>query len=373
MPRKRGIGSGSRFLAGVLGAVLASLAWITIVMWVATTPDQAREERSAPTLPPPTVAVIRTALRQVVWHECRRHRLLAAVSAPRIPRGYRPVVTLVAKSGTPTVTGSLLARVADQPVIAVETEGILYRDLVLGDQGDDVRAFEEALRRAGLIRHPDSVLDAGTLNSWRTAYDPSSPSDRVRLSTLVTVRPHSEVADVRVEVGDLVGTNSPLMEVRRASKSFSCSVSDPPPGLSLQDVSFRAGGSPRVVAGMTVHPRTRKDPGSVDILPQAVSGPDEGQLGIVGPHSQGPVLAVPLSAIKVSASGEQSVVVISRRSEHVVSVALGATAQGLVEVAGPGLREGVQVELFDQALEDSAMSPPATTADAGRRVSDRLR
>lgn len=42
----------------VLGGVLASLVLLTVLLATATTPEQAREQRAIPRLPPPTAAVV---------------------------------------------------------------------------------------------------------------------------------------------------------------------------------------------------------------------------------------------------------------------------------------------------------------------------
>ncbi|VTR75865.1 peptidoglycan-binding domain-containing protein [Cellulomonas hominis] len=58
-------------------------------------------------------------------------------------------------AGTPLMSGTVALRVDDQPVIALRTTVPLYRDLRVGDQGNDVAAVQEELARLGFdVRAP---------------------------------------------------------------------------------------------------------------------------------------------------------------------------------------------------------------------------
>lgn len=90
-------------------------------------------------------------MRQVSWYPCSRTATTVDVVAPEVPAGYRFIVTWLAPRGIKARTGTLLAKVSGQPLFAIETSDALYRDLVVGLRGADVRAFETALKRAGFI------------------------------------------------------------------------------------------------------------------------------------------------------------------------------------------------------------------------------
>ncbi|MCX6395987.1 MAG: hypothetical protein NTV23_05835 [Propionibacteriales bacterium] len=352
----------ARFPSFVLGAAVASLAWLIGVMVTVTSPDDAVRERASPSLPPATAALSRQVLQQVVWNECTRTEKRVAVTAPAVPPGYRPVVTQVSRDGTAAATGTVLARFAGRSLIAVVTAAVLYRDLAVGDTGADVRALEEALDRAGLIRSADATLDAATLAAWSRlgAEDGAARADRIRVADVVTVPPRGSVAGVEVRVGDTAARGSTLLVVTAVDRDFTCALDGPTDQVTVASTRFEVAGRAVAVAALS----TRE--GDEGALSEAVVRParrvsgSQGRLG-VGFTGTEPALAAPLAAVKVAADGSNHVVVVRDRSSRDVGVTLGATAQGLVEVRGEGLREGDQLQLFspDQTV------PPDRTGQLG--------
>lgn len=340
---------GGRFAAGVAGAVVASLVWLVATVATTTTPGEARDQRASPELPPPTVVLKKTVLRQVAWYRCTQDRTTVQVEAPTPPQGFRSVVTSLAHSDRDVTTGTKVASVAGQPLIAVVTSAAFYRDLVVGDRGPDVRGFEQALQRAGAIPRADDVLDTAAVAVWQSRFDSSSPAGRVRLSTLVPVPPEASVGSVMVTVGQKLKPGSVLMEVNAGSNEFSCDVPDPAGEITPEKVTFEVDGRPVAVEAVVAHKRGSEGPGHVDVRPVGKVSKDQARLGIESSRSDGPVLVAPLSAIKTGADGKQTVVVVTGTARREVRVSLGLTAQGLVEIEGKGLDEGVRVALFDAA------------------------
>ncbi|MCW2839165.1 MAG: peptidoglycan binding domain 1 [Aeromicrobium sp.] len=353
---------GGRFAAGVVGAVLASVVWLVVVVLTSTTPGEARDRRAAPQLPPPTAALTTTMLRQVTWYGCARDRVTIQVEAPVPPAGRRSVVTTLARAGTAARTGTKLATIAGEPLIAVVTHGAFYRDLTVGDHGSDVRSLERAIEKAGLIPRADDVLDAGSVRGWRARFDPDSPADRIRLSTVVAVPPGSSVNSATTPVGQTIEPGSVLLDVQSSSTTFTCDVPDPAGAITPTNVAFEVDGSAVEVDTLVARKRDAEGPGHVDVEPGSVVDADQGRLGIESSRSDGPVLAAPLSAVTTDAEGNQAVVVVGDDGRREVRVSLGSTAQGLVEVRGAGLTDGVQVVLFDARAPGEQEVPGGTRA-----------
>lgn len=351
-----GAGQNGRFAAAVVGAAAVSMVWLVVMMWSVTTPGDARWRRASPTLPPPTAALTQVALRQVTWHDCQRKSVTVPVVASAPPQGFRSVVTSIVRSGVRVDTGTELGGVAGQPVIAVVTDAVFYRDLTVGDHGPDVQGLEVALSEAGIISRADSVMDASTLSQWHRRFDKTGPGDRVRLSSLAAIPRAASVGRVAVSAGQAVKPGAELLEVQVRSAWFDCEVTDPTGDLAPGGVTFTVGGRTMRTEAVVVRRRGLERPGSVEVLPAGKVAGASGRLGVVFSASDGAVLAAPLSAIKTAADGGSIVVVVNGMARREVEVELGATAQGLVEVRGNGLAAGVTVELFDPAT--SGLPPP---------------
>lgn len=86
--------------------------------------------------------------------------------------GNPAVVTHVAVNPGDTVrSGSLLGRVSGRPVILLQMPFTLYRDIRVGDSGDDVRALQQSLAALGLYRGvADGKYEALTARSVEALY-----------------------------------------------------------------------------------------------------------------------------------------------------------------------------------------------------------
>jgi hypothetical protein len=362
----RGIGTG-RFAALVLGGAAASAVWILTVMFTATTPQQARAEHSSPKLPPPTAKVESRILRQYTWHDCNRDVNTVDVLAPSSPPGSLPLVTAIARPGKPVRTGIELARVAGQPVIALVTNQVLYRDLVVGAAGPDVRGFERAMMRAGVISRAGRFLDVASIGAWNRSFDHTGVPDRIRVSTLLAVPAGGHVAGVFVKRGSEATRGSRLMEVQAGSDRFTCHGIARDSDLTLRFLQLQVNGEQLPVIDATVEHKGQDPYADVDVRPATAVDAETARLGVQHATSDGPVLAVPLSAVLVSEEGTTSVVVIHGNSHKRIPVGLGVSSQGLVGVRGVGLKVGDQVQLFDPARTSAAIDkldgPDARVSD----------
>lgn len=346
-----------RFAWAVLGAALASVVWLVAVLAFSMSPEQARARRATPELPPPTVAVRSVDLRQVAWFPCARRSVTVNVVAPRVPSGDRSVVTRLPDIGGTVRTGTELARVAGVRLIAVVADTVFYRDLRVGDRGADVRGLEKALQQVGAISSADGVLDAATIRAWRR-FDPDGPSDRIRVPTLVAVPARASLGATKVRVGEVVKPGAVLREVIAGAGEFRCEVPNAGPEVTPASVTFKVGGNAVETASVTIRPRSKEETGHVLVTPKEPVTANEGQLGIESASSGRPVLAVPVSAVSVDASGRTVVVVVDAATQREVPVSLGVTAQGMVAITGDGVAEGTQVRLFDVAVQTPASPGP---------------
>lgn len=357
-------GGHGRFPALVVGAALASLVWLLVVTSTVTSPDQARERRAAPALPTPVAALTEQTLRQTTWHPCRRRSESTDVVVPAPPPGDRPVVTAITTAGTKVTTGTILARVAGRPLIAVVTDAPLYRDLTSGDRGPDVLGLEKALTASGLIGRADDTMDAATLAAWHRLDDTGS-ADRIRLDGIVAVPAEGRAADVSATVGDQVKPGSSIMQVRSGSLFFECRARDLPDGLTPHDLEFEVDGDQAPIAALEQEPGSDQRRGLLRIRPRRDTSAKEARVAIILADSGGPVLTAPLGAIRVAPDGSTSVVVIEsssptdpgKETTREVEVTLGVTAQGLVAITGDGLTAGTQVKLFDPDTAPTGADP----------------
>lgn len=161
-------------------AVLAGVVAITGAAagggWVAgreiKSPADAAAEREAPEASVITAPVeLRTLASNVIFRgsiafaEPKAVTLAGAVGTGDAPTGSAPpsVITAVPEVGGEVAEGSVLVQVSGRPVFAMVGLLPMYRALVPGSTGDDVRQLEEALVRLGFDASPvDGVFDDGT-------------------------------------------------------------------------------------------------------------------------------------------------------------------------------------------------------------------
>lgn len=333
------------FPAVILGAVAASAIWIIVVLSISTTPQEAKQRRGAPDLPPPTVALEKKVLQQVSWHPCNRAERSVTVRAIPAPSGRRSVVTALARPGTKVQTGLVLARVAGEPQVAVVGDGVLYRDLAAGATGPDVRLLTGAMARAGWVPAASTRLEASDIATWhrRTGL---APAATIGWSNLVVVPPQAVVGAALVGIGEPVKANQALLTATARARTFTCEVIDPVPSLDPAAVRFEVSGTLTPVAHLTVRPRDDQSPGVIEVTPGRRGVGGEAQLGIVSGGTPKPVLAAPLSALRTDTDGSTMVEVVDGEQSRTVQVEVGASSQGWVEVAGADLAPGMTLRLF---------------------------
>ena len=83
-----------------------------------------------------------------------------------------PVVTAMPKKlGDPVAEGEPVLEVSGRPVIALQSPVPLYRDILPGSSGADVKALQESLRRLGLDPSTGSTFDGRTQGAVEDLYE----------------------------------------------------------------------------------------------------------------------------------------------------------------------------------------------------------
>jgi peptidoglycan hydrolase-like protein with peptidoglycan-binding domain len=123
---------------------------------------------------------------------------LVQVAAPPVPQGERPVVTETdVSAGAVVRSGSLVARVADRPVLLLALPVPPFRDLHHGDSGSDVTALQRALRQLGHYGGPVTGV-----------FGPATEAAVRRLYLAVRAQPRTEPVPSSSGDGD-AGTGAP--------------------------------------------------------------------------------------------------------------------------------------------------------------------
>ncbi|WP_414166731.1 peptidoglycan-binding protein [Streptoverticillium reticulum] len=243
-----------------------------------------------------------------------------------------------------------------------------------GTRGADVKILEENLYALGFrdFGRPDTLLTDATVTAvkrWQKANGDQHPSGVVDPADVRVIAVSARIGEIRAHVGDRAdgelltltgGTRSvtvplPVADKPLAPQGTKVTV-DLPGGAkstgTVRDVGTVAaqdgktgsggdGGGADSAAGdakvkVTV---SLDDPGAADGLDGAPVS-----VGFTSGSRTG-VLAVPVGALVALREGGYAVQVTGQGAEkpHLTSVKTGMFAQGLVEVSGPEIKEGVRV------------------------------
>lgn len=342
----------------VLVLVLAAIAGAAAVGWVAGRQVRSPAEIAARTAPPEasliTVPLERRVLtsdvvtRGTVGYGSPATVLLPASSSKQ---GNR-IVTVAPRRGAEVGEGGVALAVSERPVVVLEGDKPMYRDLATGARGDDVRQLEAALVRLGHDPGPkDGRFDTATLRAVNrllvaVGFAPTTsrlPADEVLFFPKLPVR----IGEVTVKPGDV--PDGPLMTVTGSELTVAASLSTEDvklvrPGAPViiedPDKGLRAQGTVTAVAG---------SPGTDDVEPQRFAlevAPTNAPPALVGSSvvvniavssTEGEVLAAPLAALSTAADGTTRLEVqVSGGATRLVVVKPGLVAKGMVAITPVG-------------------------------------
>jgi multidrug efflux pump subunit AcrA (membrane-fusion protein) len=355
-------GSG-RFQVGIAALCLGCALGVGATSLFGTSPGDASATREAPRLPVPTARIVKQMLRDELRAPCTPRAQITRVMPPPLPAGTPRVVTAIGvKVGERVETGDLLATVSGVPTFAFVTRIPFYRDLGVGATGPDVAALERALVAAGKLRAADAVFDSRTADALNAIYGPARAGNpglagRLRRASSTSVPEPSEVTEVDVTVGHVVPPGSPLMVLAGRTATLSCQVPEAVAVSAGQTFNLGDRSADRVRVRSVGEP----DPTSgqrevvVELSKHSALG-GETDLAIPFSATKTAVLTVPAGGIWIGPEGAFEVRKVVDGNAERVRVDVGATAGGYVEISGPGLAAGDEIQLH-VATERPGASP----------------
>ncbi len=264
------------------------------------------------------------------------------------------IITWVAPAASEVKSGDVLYRVDNVPVVFLEGDGVLWRDLKVGSTGDDVQAVESALSALGYdpsgtvtVDQKFTSLSRAMTQRFEAAYGLTKTTSFPYAA--VVMRPSdSIVTNIALSVGDAVTTGDTVMTLSDTSRvaTFSLAPADRTK-LAVGDAVTMRLPSGKSVAGTVASISSGLDAttNGYDVV-AAVSEPIEGLGDKVDvtvkasvPLATGALL-VPSTALVVRDDGTTTVGVLRDGAVTMVVVTVIATAGQNSAVTSSDLAEG---------------------------------
>jgi multidrug efflux system membrane fusion protein len=278
--------------------------------------------------------------------------------AGRIPG----VVTWVPQPGDRIRRGGAVYRVDNRPVVLMYGPVAAYRSLGPGATGADVRELEENLHALGYggftadARYTAST--AAAVRRWQHATG-LPRTGTVELGRVVVAPGPIRVDTVTAGISQSAGGGAEVLAYTGTTRIVTVDLDVSQQRLARRGVAVRvtmpdgghvAGRVERVhtvvepPTGDNTQPTTRIE-ATVSLPGQAVAaGLDAAVVTVAFTAAErAGVLTVPVAALVALAEGGYGVEVVDGRATRYLPVTTGLFANGLVEVTGDGLREGLTV------------------------------
>lgn len=273
------------------------------------------------------------------------------------------VITRSIKSaGSIAQGGDLLAVISGVPIFGLSAPLAMYRDLAIGDEGDDVLLLQQSLNRAGLSITETGLMNWETLRAVNSLYQNNGfdPTGQYFSISNFVVLPSQEVAVISsASVGSQVNEKTPFAQVRsnstfvvfRADASVSSTITvgeqmtvkaaqnDLP--VEVSNVGVFNNGTEGQIPGRDVYLRFISD-GFGELA-------DNTAVTVYGPGSQISGDSVPISAIKSDSKGtfvlKEDSTNASKVSLKRASVEILATGDGWAVITSNELTVGDKVQV----------------------------
>lgn len=350
----------------VLAIVLTAVTVSAVVGWVAGRQVRSPAEIAAGKRPPKP-SLITVPLEKVRLTADVVTRGTVGYGSPNVvnlpvsagKQGNR-IVTVAPREGDTIGEGGVALAVSARPVIVLQGDKPMFRDLAVGDLGDDVRQLEAALARKG--HNPgaqDGAVDLNTILAVSSLYSltgfgpPSGgvPADEVLFFPKLPVR----IGEVTVKAGDT--PDGPLMTVTSSEVTVAASLSAEDVKLVREgaavtvqdpDKGLRADGTVRQVASTPGTDGVEPQRFYLEVIPKGAPEALVGSSVVVNvavSSTEGEVLAAPVAALSTAADGTTRLEVEKDGKTHLVTVRAGLVARGMVEVTplGETLQRGDRV------------------------------
>ncbi|MET8572306.1 peptidoglycan-binding domain-containing protein [Streptomyces sp. NPDC004783] len=314
-------------------------------------------------LPPATATVVRTDLVRSKTVDgtldfAQRRAVKSAVEG---------TVTVAAPEGRTLTMGQALYELNDKPVTLLYGPVPMFREMKAGDRGSDVLQLERNLRDLGYGAglYVDTRYDTGTeaaVKRWQKSLNRET-TGRVGRGDVVFQPGPVKVVSADAALADQVGPDTPVLTIASTRPVVRARLDQTDGPLTARDTGVEVTlPSGRTVAGKvagTVRPEDSADAGgavaqegiTVEVVldggAKAASGEDptmSASVKFVSEAREG-VLAVPVEAV-VALRGENGgygLQIVRGGTSTTVRVETGMTADGLIEVSGPDVREGLKV------------------------------
>jgi peptidoglycan hydrolase-like protein with peptidoglycan-binding domain len=343
------------FIGGGLAAVgLLGTGGLTLAGLTHGPSAGAADGSSATTLPP-TVKTAKVATRDLVQTEQVDGRL-AYGDTHTIGGGADGVITALPVEGTVIDRGGSLWELDGAPGPALLFgDKPMWRQLSSGvDKGEDVRQLEENLVALGFADPAVMTVDDKYTSATATAVKKWQKSRGleqtgvVELTDVIFAAGPVRIAELKAAVGDKGGATTPVFDVTGAEQVVTVKLDSGKASVAKQDdaVTVKLGDGSTITGtvrsvGTVVHTDTSQNSSSnyIDVVVaieggQAV-GLDDSPVSVNFTRSSAKgVLAVPVRALLALAEGGYAVERVTATGSELVTVQLGAYAEGYVQITG---------------------------------------
>lgn len=283
-------------------------------------------------------------------------------------------LTAVAPEGTIVHRGQELYSVDATPVLLLYGTLPAYRALATGTSGADVRQFEENLAALGYtgftVDDEFSARTAEVVEAWQHDLGVEQTGS-VELGLVFFAPDAVRVASTQLGPGNAVSTDAEVLGITGTSRLVTAQldvdqrglVSDGAPvTVTLPGDTTTTGTVARIGTVVEAGPDSSDEAGpaggggaggqasfTVTIAvadPAAAPAFDQAPVTVhLTSERRDDVLAVPVDALLALREGGYGVELVDGTDSRTVPVRTGLFAGGLVEVSGPGIAEGVRVEV----------------------------
>jgi peptidoglycan hydrolase-like protein with peptidoglycan-binding domain len=346
------------------------------------------EDELAATRPPPPTRLTEPVTRRGIQETVQGAGTVGFsrtrdITIPEPANGDAAVVTAVnAEAGDQVTSGEVVCTVAGRPVFVVSGDFPLYRDILPGDSGPDVRQVQEALRQLGWLSPLDGVFGTQTQAAVAALYkdrgfspptlEPSADEEDESPEPDAGAHPKSSSATqaprespgggVYVPAAEIVFTPAMPAMVLSTTISVGATLAGPayqlasgrafvvikvPPSQGDQvkhgmkaRLTDPAGGETVGGTVVSVGEATSDEASGLTVpvtvryrrAPPVSAAGSQVQVTIQTRSSTARLLTVPQSAVFTSADGALSVLRVRSGKTDRVPVTLGASGSGFVEV-----------------------------------------
>jgi len=308
-----------------------------------------------------TAAVVRTDL---IAREQIPGTLGYAAPWQLVHPGPPGVLTAVAAPGTTVARGQTAYEVDGVPVVLLHGSRPVWREFAMGmPPGEDVRQLEENLTALGFgsstVDDRFTSATAAAIRVWQRRRGRPA-TGRLPIGAVVFAPGDARVLEPLVPLGGRVAAE-PVLRIASTTRGVSAQL---PLGRTGQvrvggEVEVAVPGGRRLAGTITAIGAPLPETGGggpVNTIPMSVALKDPAAAGDL---DQAPVqvsivvverravLAVPVTALSASAEGGYEILIVEGETRRPVPVRPGLIDEraGLVEVTGPGVAEGIRVEV----------------------------